>query len=197
MKSRQLRRAGASAWATLRNGVRLAATLMLSAVCALAAEQEHEGGGLQGWKWANFLLLAAGIGYLIGKNAGPFFAARSRALAKDLADSDFIRQDAGERAAAVERRLAALESEIAGLRAEAQAETQAETERQAAHRAAEIAKIQEHAKQEIDAAAKAARMDLRRYSAELAIHLAEQRIRAGITPASEDNLVRGFVRDLK
>ena len=29
-------------------------------------------------KWANFLLLAGLLGYIIGKNAGPFFAARYR-----------------------------------------------------------------------------------------------------------------------
>ncbi len=176
---------------------RLALTLALASVCAFAQGQEGEGGSLQGWKWANFLLLAAGIGYLIGKNAGPFFAARSRALAKDLAESEVIRQDAEERAAAVDRRLAALESEIAALRAESQLEAQAENERLAAHTAAEIAKIQARSEQEIGAAAKAARMELRRYTAELAIQLAEQKIRAGMTAATEDGLVRGFVRDLK
>src|ERR1035437_10665413 len=31
-------------------------------------------------KWANFLLLAGGLGYFIGKNAGPFFAARSAGI---------------------------------------------------------------------------------------------------------------------
>jgi hypothetical protein len=38
---------------------------------------------------------------------------------------------------------------------------------------------------------------LKRYAAELAIGLAEQKIRARMTPETQDALVRGFVRDLK
>jgi F0F1-type ATP synthase membrane subunit b/b' len=40
-------------------------------------------------------------------------------------------------------------------------------------------------------------MDLRRYSGELAVELAEQKIRARMTAATQDYLVRGFVRDLQ
>jgi F-type H+-transporting ATPase subunit b len=176
--------------------IRFVLVFALTAAGALAAEDEGES-GLQGWKWANFVLLAAGIGYLIGKNAGPFFEARSRSIAKDIAESERIRQEAEERAAQVDRRLAALESEIEALRAESRMEEQAENERLAAHTAAEVAKIQAHAEQELGSALKAARMELRRYSAELAIQLAEEKIRAGMTSATEDGLVRGFVRGLK
>jgi hypothetical protein len=38
---------------------------------------------------------------------------------------------------------------------------------------------------------------LKRYAAGLAIDLAERKIRARMTPAIEDGLVRIFVRDLK
>ncbi len=78
----------------------------------------EEEGGLQLWKWANFLLLAGGIGYLIGKNAGPLFAARTRQIRKDIIEADEARKEAEARAAAVERRLAGLEAEIAALREE-------------------------------------------------------------------------------
>ena len=40
-------------------------------------------------------------------------------------------------------------------------------------------------------------MELKRYSADLAIALAEQRLRARMTPETQDALVRGFVRDLE
>jgi F-type H+-transporting ATPase subunit b len=168
-----------------------------TAVLCLAEGSEAGGAGLQGWKWANFLLLVAGLGYLIAKNGGPFFAARSQAISKDIAESEQIRRDAEARAAEVDRRLANLGTDIAALREESQREAQSETERLAAHTAAEIAKIQAHATHEIAAAQKAARMDLRRYSGELAIELAEQKIRARMTPATQDYLVRGFVRDLQ
>src|SRR5262249_15191201 len=75
-----------------------------------AAEEE---GGLEIWKWVNFLILAGGLGYLIGKNAGPFFKARSADIRKDLETSLRQRQEAEARAAEVDRRLATLDREIA------------------------------------------------------------------------------------
>jgi F-type H+-transporting ATPase subunit b len=147
-------------------------------------------------KWVNFLLLAGALGYLIGKNAGPFFAARSSSIRKDLDESEQKHLDAEARAAAVDARLASLEKEIAALRSESQAEARAENERMAQHTAAEIAKIQAHAEQEIASAGKAARTELKRYSAQLAVELAEQKIRARMTPETQNALVRGFVRDL-
>ena len=76
-------------------------------------------------------------------------------------------------------------------------EAKAETERLQQQTEAEIAKIQAHAEQEIASAGKAARMALKRYSAELAMALAEQKVRARMTPDTEDALVQGFVRNLK
>ena len=163
------------------------------------AKETHEAGEeghMELWKWANFLVLAGALGYLIGKNAGPFFDARSGSIRQDMEDSLRQRQEAEARAAEVDRRLASLEADIAALRGESQREAQTETDRMARQTAAEIAKIQAHAEQEIASAGKAARMELKRYSAELAIGLAEQKIRARMTPAAQDSQVQAFVRDL-
>lgn len=161
---------------------------------AHAAEEE---GSMDVWKWANFLILAGGIGYLVGKNAGPFFAARSAGIRKDMENSLAQRQDAEARAADVDRRLANMEADIAALRGEGERSARAEAERMEQHTAAEIVKIQQHSEQEIASAGKAARMDLKRYAAELAVELAEQKVRARMTPDTQDALVQGFVRNLK
>jgi F-type H+-transporting ATPase subunit b len=158
---------------------------------------EAEGGSLQIWKWANFLVLAGGLGYLIGKKGGPFFAARSLKIRKDMVDAGDVRNQAEARAAEVERRLANLEAEIAALRADSGKEEEAEAGLFGRHTAAEIAKTQANAQQEIAAAGKAARLELKRYCADLAVGLAEQKIRARMTPDTQDALVRGFVRDLR
>ena len=156
-----------------------------------------EEGGLEIWKWANFLVLAGGLGYLIGKNAGPFFATRSAGIRKDLEDSLRQRKEAEAAAAEVDRRLATLESEIAVLRTESQRELAVGGERLASQSADYIAKIQVQAEQEISSAGKHARVDLKRYSAELAVGLAEQKIRARMTGSAQDAMVESFVRDLK
>jgi F-type H+-transporting ATPase subunit b len=175
------------------------ATLAL-VVCFSAAPifaEDQEGGGLQVWKWANFVVLAGALGYLIGKKGGPFFAARSVKIRKDIVEAGEVRKEAETRAAEVDRRLANLEAEIAALRAASGKEEEAEAARFGRHTAAEISKTQAHAEQEIAAAGKAARLELKRYCADLAVGLAEQKIRARMTPETQDALVRGFVRDLK
>ncbi len=148
-------------------------------------------------KWANFLLLAGVLGYFIGKNAGPFFAARSAGIRKDMDESLRQRREAEAKAADVDRRLANMEKDIAALRGQGEAEAQAETERMAQQTEAEIAKISAHAEQEIASAGKAARMALKRHAGELAMGLAEQKVRARMTPETEDALVQGFVRNLR
>jgi len=174
------------------------------ALCLAAdekAESKKEAAGesegkWKAWEWANFIVLAGGLGYIIGKNAGPTFDARSRKIRKDMIESEEIRRGAQARAAEVERRLATLEAEIAALRAEAQQESDAETQRYSRQTAAEIEKVQAHAEQEIASAGKSARMELKRYSAELAVELAEQKIRARMNSDTQDALVRGFVHNL-
>ena len=173
-----------------------------------ARAQEHEDARTEkGESWAenqelelkiaNFAILAGLIGYFIGKNAGPFFAARSAGIRKDMDDSLRQSEEAQARAADVDRRLAHLEADIAALRAEGDKELKAETDRMTRHTGEEIAKIQAHAEREIASAGKAARMELKRYSGELAVNLAEEKIRARMTPDAQDALVQGFVQNLK
>lgn len=158
---------------------RLGSLLLLLPLAAVAFAEGSEAAGssLQMWKWANFVLLALGLGYLMVKTLPALFAARSHAIARDIEESRKMREDAEQRAAEVERRLDGLEAEIAALRAESQLETKNESERLAAQTAAEIAKIQAQSERDVADAAKAARTDLKRYAAGLAIELAEQKIR--------------------
>ena len=152
--------------------------------------------GLKGWEWANFLVLAGGIGYLVKKNAGPAFEARGRHIRKGMLEAEDVKKDAERRFAAIEARLAGLDAEIAALRADARREEQAENARSAARAAAEIAKIEARAQQEIASAGKAAVLELRRYTAQLALELAEKKISARMTPETEDQLVQSFLDNL-
>ena len=163
-----------------------------------AAEPPSQGehGELVLWNLANFLLLAGVLGYFIRKNAGPFFAGRNRKIRQDLVDAEDARAEAEKRAAEVESRLANLEGEIAALKRESHAQVEEEMHRVALATEAEIAKMRVHAEQEIASAGKAARTELKRYSAELAISLAEQRIRDRMNPQASEALVQGFVRHL-
>ena len=183
-----------------------AAPVVISAAPQKAAEEAagsasepaaSEHAGLSVWKWANFALLAGILGWGVKKYAGPFFAARTRKIKEAMLEADDFRAQSEARAAEVERRLANLASDIAHLRVESAHEAEAETARLSRVTAAEIAKIQAQEEQEIAGAVKAARLELKRYSAELAIGLAEQKIRARMSPQTQDALINGFVRHLE
>jgi F-type H+-transporting ATPase subunit b len=145
------------------------------------------------WGWANFLLLAGGLGYVIKKNAGPYFAQRSLEIRKGMVEAEAARAESDAKVAEVDRRLANLQAEIEALRGNARQEAEADAERVRREAAAEMDKVQQHLTEEIASAGKSARLDLRRYSAELALGLAEQKIAARLTPETQDRLVRTFV----
>jgi F-type H+-transporting ATPase subunit b len=148
------------------------------------------------WKWANFALLAVGLGYLIGKHVPPLFRKQSDEIQNALAEASRIKQEAAAYAAGVEARLARLQSEIQQLRESARADMNAESERIRVETEHHMRRIQEQSVQEIALMARGAKDGLRKYAAELAIGLAEQRIRSRMNPSTEDKLVNGFMHDL-
>jgi len=148
------------------------------------------------WGWLNFVLLCGGLGYVIKKNAGPYFAKRSLEIRKGMADADAARAASDAKVADVDRRLASLQTEIEALRRGAQQEAEEDAQRVRREGAAEMAKIQLHVTEEVAAAVKSATLELRRYSAELALGLAEQKIAARLTPETQDRLVGMFVADV-
>ena len=82
------------------------------------------------------------------------------------------------------------------MRASASKELQAEKQRVENETAASMAKLEAHAAQEIESATKNAMAELKSYSAKLALEQAEAKIRASITPASETQLIDGFLKRL-
>lgn len=151
---------------------------------------------LEKWRILNFAILAGALGYGIYKTAGPFFRARSEEIRRSIADAEQARADAEARIASVEARLANISAEIEEFRRATRAEQSADEERMRRQTEADLARIQEHSQREIEAAGKMARLELKRYSAQLALELAERRIARQMTPQTQDTLVRGFVRDL-
>ena len=148
------------------------------------------------WKWANFAILAVGLGYLIGKNVPPLFRKQSHEIQMALAESAQVKQEAADYAASVEARLANLQSEIQKLRQDAHAEMTAESERIRHDPEHHVQRIREQSVQEIDLMTRAAKDELRKYAAELAIGLAEERIRFRMNPELQDRLANGFLHDL-
>jgi F-type H+-transporting ATPase subunit b len=176
----------------------LPAALLASAL-AFGAEQKDKAedeSRWTPWAWANFVILAGGLGYLAGRNAGPFFRSRSAKIRTDIAEATRLREEAEAKAREIEARLATLAAEIEKLRTEAHASFSAEGERIGRETERHLARIQQQTVQEIASMTKAASEELRAWAARLAVDLAEERIRSRMDGPAQSRLLDAFTRRL-
>jgi F-type H+-transporting ATPase subunit b len=149
------------------------------------------------WKWANFVILAAGAGYLLGKHLPAFFKSRTADIQKDIAEAQATKRTAEARAAEMEIRLKSLGADIEKFRSQSKIEMEQEGSRIRQETAHQIEKLQKQAEQEIESAGNLASRELREYAAKLALDLAEQRIRTRLDAPTEAGLVDDFTKDLQ
>lgn len=150
--------------------------------------------------WINFALLIYFLYYMLCRLQNWTLAGtmrgRRQTIQRRLAEADEARREAEERLRSIERRLEGLQAEIAQLREQATREAEAEYVRLNAESAAEAEKIARFAAQHIDAAAKAARQELRRFAGELAVTLAERELRRQMTADLDQRLIRLSLADM-
>lgn len=142
----------------------------------------------------NFVILAV-LFVLLSKSKLPaMFRTRTGEIQRGITEARKASEDANRRLAAIEAHLSRLDGEVSEMRAAAEKEAAVEEQRinQAAEE--ERRKIVQSAEAEIAATAKMARRELKAYTAELAIALAEKRIQ--VDPQTDRALVRNFVEQL-
>jgi F-type H+-transporting ATPase subunit b len=149
------------------------------------------------WRWANFVILAVGAGYLMGKHLPSFFKNRTADIQKDITEAQQQKLAAEKRAAEMDARLKSLGADIENFRTESKIEMEQEALRIRQETANQIEKLQKQSEQEIESAGKLASRELREYAAKLALDLAEQRIRTRLDANTEAGLVDDFTKDLQ
>lgn len=143
-------------------------------------------------KWANFGLLAIGLGYLLMKSAPAFFNARTDQIQKAIKDATGLKMDADFRASEVDRKLATLGAEVDRMRGESQFEMEAEHERLKQETAQALERFTKHVTQEVASLRQNATNDLRRHVADLAASIASSRLRDHLTADEQTQLIRSF-----
>ena len=149
-----------------------------------------------GWKWANFAILAVGLGYIMAKALPPLFQSRAKEIHDAIADAKRVKDEAQAAAQAMETRRTNIQKEIGDLRNTARQEMAAEGERIKRETENHLEKIRGQATQEMTLMTRVARGELRKYSAQLAVDLAEQRIRSRVSKEDQNRLMDDFLRDL-
>jgi len=150
---------------------------------------------LEVWKWVNFVILAGLLFWIAVKQGGPALQARTRDIGEGLAAGEKAKAEADVRAAEVQAKLANLEKEIAAMHASAREELNREADRIRSDSQKEIARVHQQLEQETESAAKLAKLEVQRYAARLAIDLAEQKVRARMTPDVQAALLESFLKD--
>jgi F-type H+-transporting ATPase subunit b len=181
---------------------RIIASMLFSVLfVTLSAHAEEAGSASQQsaenlFKWINFALVAGLIVWLCLKKGPAFFGRRADVISADIQKSTEAKKQAEEQLRDAETRLQNLEKEVADLRASAQRESAAEADRIRNLTVTDEQKIADAAQAEVDAAERAARLELKALAANLAVNGAESLLLKQLTPAAQEALINNFVKTL-
>jgi F-type H+-transporting ATPase subunit b len=148
--------------------------------------------------WVGYILdfgiLALLIVLALKKNLPAAFRSRTATIQRGIEEAHKARGEANQRLAEIEARLAKLDDEVAAMRVASEQETAAEEQRILNAADEDRRRIVEAAESEIAAAAKQARHELKAFTADLAVSLAERRMH--IDSETDAALVRSFTEQL-
>lgn len=149
------------------------------------------------FKWINFAIVAAVILWVFARKLPPVFRRNAENIGSAITRATAAKEEADRQLRGAEAKLANLQKEVAALREEANQEAAAESERIRMAMRSDEQKIAAAAKGEIEAAERAARMELKQLAAKLAVDGAESMVVKQLTPAVQDSLISSFVKTLE
>jgi len=177
--------------------VSLVTLVMLAcATCARAAEGAEQS-GTTSFKWVHFVIVAILAYWVFAKVLPPFFRRKSDDISSAIAKAAAAKAEAERQLKEAVAKLATLEHEVARFRAQAQQDATAELERLRGMIKVDADKIGLAAKAEIEAAVRAARVELKELAAKLAMDRAESLVSKELTPALQEAMVNNFVQTLQ
>jgi len=152
--------------------------------------------GFELWKFVNLAIFVIALVVVMRKFFGvpQMYRNRKESIRAELEKARTERDAALAKLKEVEERLAHLDSQVATIKERSMIEAREERERISRSTQDEIAKLTAQAQREIENAATVAKKDLRRFTAEQSVRLAEDMIRRNIRP---DDDARLFTRSIE
>jgi F-type H+-transporting ATPase subunit b len=147
-------------------------------------------------KTVNFIILFGGLGFLLAKPLRRFLEEAGLAVEKTIEKTQGAKKNAEHRLEALKERMAGLESEARKITEDGREAGKNESDRLLSQARHETAKIKSQTGLEIKMHAQAARTELRKYAAELAVTLAETNIKRRMTPELHARLIDDSIRQL-
>jgi F0F1-type ATP synthase membrane subunit b/b' len=154
--------------------------------------------GFELWKFVNLFVFVGALVYILVRKAklGDAFRARREGIKAELEKARAERDAALAKLKEVEGRLAGLDDQVATIKEKSTAEAAQERERIEHLTEAEIAKLTAQGQRDIENAAKMAKQDLRRFTAEQSVRLAEEMIKRDIRPDDDARLINRNIDEM-
>ncbi len=181
-------------------GLFVCALGLFSAAAAFGAEEggssaEHSSEMI--FKWIHFAILAGLLYWVFGKLLPPMFRRNTDNISSAITKATAAKVEAERRLQEAATKMSNLEREVAEFRALAQRDAAAEVGRLLAATVLDVEKIRAAAKSEIEAAERAARIELKELAAKLAVDGAESLVAKQMTPAVQEAMISSFVQSLQ
>lgn len=150
--------------------------------------------GFEAWRFFNLAVFIGVISYILKKPLSKKFKEKREAIRAELIRAEEEKRAALEQLTAAEAKLIRLDIEAEEVRASARQEADAEKRRIAEQTLQEIAKIRKQAERDIDRLSLQVKSELRRFSAEESIRLAEEKIKSSMSAEKDAQLVKANIR---
>jgi len=148
-------------------------------------------------KLANFAILAGVLVYFLREPIRSHLSSRASTIRQDLVTAAEMRKAATEQLAEIDRKLKTLPAELDALKQQGAQDVAAEQARIAQAAAADRERLLEQTRREIDMRLRVARRELTAHAAQLAVNVAEARIRRSITTDDQLRLVDRYTAQLR
>jgi len=145
------------------------------------------------WHLVNTALFALGLGWAIWKLAPGFFNARSADIQRAIKEATGLKMQADLRYSEIDRKMAKLPEEVKRMKEQSALEMDREHRRRQEETDREIRRIGEASAAEAEALRQEAISAARQRTARSALQLAEERLAARVSAASNEDLLRDFI----
>ncbi len=149
------------------------------------------------FKWINFAIVAGALLWVCLRKAPAFFRGRAEAIRSAITKAGGTKAAADAQLREAETKLANLDKEVAELRAFAEREAAAEVERIRIATRTDLGKIADAAKAEIEAAERAARLELKALEANRVVDVGEGLFAKQVNAQAQAGLINNFVKSLE
>jgi F-type H+-transporting ATPase subunit b len=148
-------------------------------------------------KLLNFGILVGVLVYFLKSPIAGYLSGRSAQIRQDLVTAAEMRRTATAQLDEIQQKLNALPAELAALKTRGEEDVRAEEQRIAAAARVERERLLDQTRRDIEMRLRMARRELTEYAAELAVSVAQERIRRTITPDDQLRLVDRYTSQLK